>query len=461
MTVTKNNFNELVRVEQVRNIESSQGKALTYASLSDMDNPVATDFKYSDFTQRLSKRAGLLIHENRLEAVLKKPGQHFRHASLGILLIALVLGGLAAGNAVSDLYTLNIYWLLTVLLGFNLISLVLWFVGISFRIQSLSSGLAAQLASWIPFRKKDEETYDSLSSNAWWDCCLSGRIGKWRISVLTHQFWLTYLVAGLILLILLMMAKQYNFVWGTTLLPESSLPKLTEALGRPLESVGMRVPDSEQITSSRMGEGKQTAETRAAWAQFLIGVLFIYGVLPRVILMIFSMMMLKWSEQNFRLDLYLPYYIDLRQRLMARKSVSKVIDADPMAGVKIVDSEQPHETYSLPINAHALGVELDNQIHWPGSISAQLNIIDMQSMEDAVDWVKTLKGSLIIGVAAYRLPDRGIQRMIRELTHATQCEPWLLLLNKNPAVPVNENRELAWFRLAEICEIPAEHVVTH
>ena len=461
MTVTKNNFNEQVRIEQLRNIESIQGKALSYASLSEMDNPAVTDFKYANFTQRLSKRADLLIHENRLEAVLMKPRQHFKYACFGIIFLAVMLGGLAAGNAVSELYTLNIYWLLAVLLGFNLISLFLWFVGISFRIQSLSSGLVAQFASWIPFRKKDSETSESLSSHAWWECCLTGRIGKWRVSILTHQFWLTYLVAGLVLLILLMMAKQYNFVWGTTLLPESSLPRLTEVIGKPLESFGMSVPDSEQITSSRMGKSKQNAETRAAWARFLIGVLLIYGILPRVILLAFSIMMLKWSERNFKLDLYLPYYIDLRQRLMTRKAVSQVIDADPMAGVNSVEVEQPRETYALPINAYALGIELDDQILWPESVSSQLNIIDMQSMEEAAEWVKNLKGSLIIGIAAYRLPDRGIQRMIRDLVHATQCTPWLLLLNKNPAVPVNESRELAWFRLAEICEIPAEHVVTH
>ena len=34
------------------------------------------------------------------------------------------------------------------------------------------------------------------------------------------------------------------------------------------------------------------------------------------------------------------------------------------------------------------------------------------------------------------------------------------LLNKNPAVSVTSSRELAWFRLAQACDIPAEHVIT-
>jgi len=461
MVASKNLFKDLVRVEQLRSIESAHDKTLSYASVADMNNEVTSEFKYGDFTRRLSRRADLLIHDNRLDTAIVKPQQQFKYASWFSLLVAAILGGLAAGNAVSEQYTLNIYWLLVVLLGFNLLSLILWLVGITLKIQSMSSGFVAQLASSIPFRKQSNDTNESLSSHAWWESCLTGRIGKWRISVLTHQFWLSYLAAGLLLLILLMMAKQYNFVWGTTLLPESSLPRLTESLGKPIESIGFQMPDSQQIFSSRIGEGKQKAETRAAWARFLIGVLLIYGLLPRLVLLVFSIMMLRWVERSFKLDLYLPYYIDLRQQLMTRKAAARVIDADPMAGVKPVDIVPPRESLALPVDAYALGVELDDKICWPETVFCQLNLVDMQSMEEALEQVKKLKGALIIGVAVYRLPDRGVQRMIRDLLAVTQSTPWLLLLNKNPVVPVTESRELAWFRLAEACQIPAEHVVTH
>jgi hypothetical protein len=50
--------------------------------------------------------------------------------------------------------------------------------------------------------------------------------------------------------------------------------------------------------------------------------------------------------------------------------------------------------------------------------------------------------------------------MIADLLAVTHCKPWLLLLNKNPAALVTESREMAWFRLAENCQIPAEHVIT-
>lgn len=461
MTVTKNSFADLVRIEQLRRIESVHTKKLSYTSVANVDRYPVTDFKYADFTQRLTRRADLLIRDNGLEAHIAKSPQQFNHASRISLVVAVIFGGVAAGNAVSESDTLNIYWLLAVLLGFNLVALILWVIGISLRLQSLSSGVAAQLVSWASFRKKDtEETIGSLASRAWWDSCLTGTVGKWRVSVLTHKFWLAYLTAGLLLLILLMMAKQYNFIWGTTLLSESSLPRLTEFLSSPLQVIGLETPDSHQISASRMGEGIQNSETRTAWARFLIGALLIYGLLPRLIALTFSVAMLRWAERGFKLDLYLPYYVELRQQLMTRRTTSKVVDADPLAGIEPTQIVQPRQTYLLPAGAHALGIELDDQACWPESLSCQYNIVDMQSLAEAVEYVKKLEGALVIGVAANRLPDRGIQRMIADLLAVTHCTPWLLLLNKNPAVPVVEGREMAWFRLAENCRIPAEHVIT-
>ncbi|MEK7772287.1 MAG: DUF2868 domain-containing protein, partial [Pseudomonadota bacterium] len=258
---------------------------------------------------------------------------------------------------------------------------------------------------------------------------------------------------------LLMLAKQYNFIWGTTLLPDSSLPRLTQILGTPLETMGLKIPDDPQTVASRIGAGKQDAETRGAWANFLIGSLLIYGILPRLLLLSLSLVMQKWSEYRFKLDLYLPYYIELRQRLMARELKAKVIDADPNAGIKPAEVTRPPENVSIPANAQAFGIELDQATLWPESVTCRLNIIDQQSHDEAIALIKNVKGPLLLGVAAHRLPDRGVQRLIKELVDSTAEKPWLILLTK-PSAPVASAREFAWFRLAEACSIPAEHVIT-
>jgi hypothetical protein len=459
MPVNKHTFADLVRIEQLRKIESIKAGELSYEGIKTMPGSVTGDFSYTEFVQRLSARARHLIRDNALEDALQQPHRQFIRARRICLIAAVVLGGLAASQAVSESSTLNIYWLLAVLLGFNMLSLLLWLSGIALNLQSLSSGIVAQLASWLPYRHKQDPAIPSLASHAWWESCLTGTVGKWRISVLTHQFWMTYLSAGLVLLILLMLAKQYNFIWGTTLLPDSTLPGLTQMLGAPLEGLGLKIPDNPQTVASRVGVMKQDAETRTAWATFLIGAVLVYGLLPRLLVLGFSLIMQKWSEHRFKLDLYLPYYIELRQRLMAREVKAEVIDADPQAGMKPAEVERPPENVAIPANAHAFGIELDTATHWPDAVTCRLNIVDEASHDQAMALIKNLNGPLLLGVAAHRLPDRGVQRLIKELVDGCPAKPWLILLSK-PAVPVTSAREFAWFRLAEACGIPAEHVIT-
>lgn len=459
MSVKKYTFADLVRIEQVRRIESAKAEDLSYASIQELSTTTSGDFNYADFIQRLNTRAKRLIQENTLNDALQQPGLQFIRASRICLVLAVILGGLAASQAVSESSTLNIYWLLAVLLGFNMISLLLWISGITLNLQSLSSGIVAQLASWLPYRHKKDPTIASLASQAWWESCLTGEVGKWRISVLTHKFWLTYLIAGMTLLILLMLAKQYNFIWGTTLLPDNSLPRLTQILGTPLEMMGLKIPDDPQTVASRIGMKKQSAETRTAWATFLIGALLVYGIFPRLLAFGLSLVMQKWSERRFRLDLYLPYYIELRQRLTAREVKAEVIDADPYAGIKPVEVTLPPANVVIPSNAQAFGIELDSATHWPESVTCRLNIIDQDSHDEAIALIKNLNSPLLLGVAAHRLPDRGVQRLIKELVDSSNGKPWLILLSK-PSTPVASAREFAWFRLAEACGIPAEHVIT-
>ncbi len=459
MPVKKHSFSDLVRIEQLRKIESEKGEDLTYAGIKNTEGIAYNGFSYLEFIDRLNQRAKHLIQENALDSVLLQPQKQYNQARWICLVIAVLLGGLAASQAVSESVILNIYWLLAVLLGFNTISLLLWICGITFNLQSLSSGIVAQLACWLPYRRKTEPTVASLASLAWWESCLTGLVGKWRISVMTHQFWFVYLVAGLILLILLMLAKQYNFIWGTTLLPDSALPRLTQILGSPLETIGLKIPDDPQTIASRIGNGHQDTGTRTAWANFLIGAVLFYGILPRLLVLGFSLMMLKWSERRFRLDLYLPYYIELRQQLMARATRSEIIDADPNAGIKPAEVVRPPENIAIPVNALAFGIELDAATQWPESINCRMNIVDQDTHDEAIVLMKNFNGPLLLGVAAHRLPDRGVQRLIKDLVDNGRAKPWLILLNK-PSTAVTSSREFSWFRLAESCGIPAEHVIT-
>ncbi|WP_347888888.1 DUF2868 domain-containing protein [Nitrosomonas europaea] len=463
MALKNHDFNDLVRLEQLRHIETGQPQALSYAGIASMEAYPASGFSYAAFLERLLDRAHHLVHDNHLDEVLQQPEKLFIRASRIILLLAAVLGGLAAVNAASESSTLNIYWLLVVLLGFNFLSMLLWCAGILLSVQGLSSGIAAQLACWLPFqlKKRESDSTGTFAARAWWETCLSGRVGRWRISMLTHQFWLVYLLAGMGVLILLMLAKQYDFVWGTTLLPENSLPELTRLLGVPMQHIGLAVPDGQQIAASRIGAGVQDSVIRSAWAEFLVGALIVYGLLPRLILMLLAFFMLKLSEYRYKLDLYLPYYVTLRQSLIAKEFVTSVIDRDPgMAKESLEPITRAKHSRRFPENALVIGVELDSHAIWPEGLVCQENVADQKTFARVSEMLKKSKGALVIGVAAHRLPDRGVQRMVRELATLVSGQIWLILLQSSPAIPVVESRRQAWYRLAQTCAIPAEHILS-
>lgn len=463
MARNNHDFDDLVRLEQLRHIETNQTTTLSYASIATMESLPITGFSYSTFLKRLLNRAQHLIHDNHLDTVLGQPKKLFIRITRIILVLAVILGGVAALNATGDTATLNIYWLLVVLLGFNFLAMLLWGVGITLGIQGLSSGVVAQLARWLPFqlKKKEKDSVVTLATRAWWETCLFGKVGKWRISLLTHQFWLIYLLAGMSTLILLMLAKQYDFVWGTTLLPENSLPELTQFLATPMQFLGLAAPESQQIAASRIGGGVQDAAIRNVWAEFLMGALVIYGVLPRLILALFAFLMLKLAEYRYRLDLYLPYYVMLRQSLLADEYVTSVIDSDP--GVA-EESSAPitHKERSKHVSERRLviGVELDNHIIWPKGMLCQENITDQKTLLRAIEMIKKSRHTLLIGVAAHRLPDRGVQRIIKKLVALAPGQIWLVLLQNSVAIPITEARKQAWFRLAQTSAIPAEHVLS-
>lgn len=463
MASRNHDFNDLVQLEQLRHIETGQPQILSYAGIASMEAYPASGSGYAALLERLLDRAHHLIHDNHLEEILQQPERLFVRAGRIVLLLAALLGGGAAINATGESSTLNIYWLLVVLLGFNFLSMLLWGAGILLNAHGLSSGIAAQLACWLPFqlRKKENDSIGTLAARAWWETCLSGRVGRWRISMLTHQFWLIYLFAGVGVLVLLMLAKQYDFVWGTTLLPENSLPELTRLLGTPMQHIGLVAPDSQQIAASRIGAGVQDAATRNAWAGFLVGALVVYGLLPRLFLLLLAFFMLKLSEYRYKLDLYLPYYVTLRQSLIAREFVTSVIDQDP-GMVK----EQPalmcrgEHTAHFPADALVIGIELDNHAVWPGGMVCQENVADQKAFMRVVEMLKKSRSALLIGVATHRLPDRGVQRMIGELTALVSGQVWLILLQSHPAIPVAESRKQAWYRLAQASGIPAEHILS-
>lgn len=474
--MTISNFDKRLRIEQIRYIET-QGSLVCDADVQTSDPSLPDNFE-----NRLWQRAQCLVQQHDLSLAMGRGAKLSRYAKTVALLLAALLGVLGIMYAVTDSHTINIYWLLLVLLGFNFISMLLWLVGIVLNMEGLTAGALARLTSMLPAyldnkidaSGRTEKSINRQADKAWLACHFRGAVGKWQFSKITHQLWLTYLLAGLVFLILLLMLRQYDFVWGTTLLSDSTFIKLTDVLSAPLQAIGFATPSVDQIQDTRIGalhDGlAQTlsVEHRTHWAQFLLGALICFGIMPRLLFWAWSATMCRYARRRFALDYYLPYYISLRQKLMPLASHGQIIDADTVQPVHSKSSATPLPTepmlHALPAECQWVAVELSDGITWPPvSVSPDKDlgrVTDRESLARIVQRIQLNNTPVIaVAVSSARSPDRGVQRTIASLmAHSEQ--PWLVLLQQPEQLAVSATRLAAWYRLAEACKIPADHVIS-
>jgi len=457
--VSISNFDKRVQIEQIRYIEAKH--TLDYDSME-----LSSDHSlHRDFDDCLSQRAQSLVQHNDLQPILGRAERVSRYTYTLSLTVAAVLGALGTLYAFTGSHTINIYSLLLVLLGFNLLSILLWLAGISLNLQSLRAGVLAKLTSWLPARSHSKHEYGNQADRAWLACHYAGRTGKWQFSKITHELWLVYLLAGFAILVLQLMIRQYDFVWGTTLLSDVAFVKLTDALSAPLQALGLITPTIEQINDTQIGASQiLTAAHRYSWAQFLLGALLLFGIVPRILLWCWSMLMRAYARRHFTLDYYLPYYIHLHQQLMPLASHGEIIDADtsPPAVLQAPDSHPA--THKLPSETQWVSVELGNDISWPPvSISADKDlgqVVDRESLTHILNRLKNNTPAVIaVAVSAIRPPDRGVQRTIDNLM-SDSAQRWLVLLLHHEHESVSSTRLQAWYQLAKACKVPADHVIS-
>ena len=88
--------------------------------------------------------------------------------------------------------------------------------------------------------------------------------------------------AALATLLTVLSTASYRFIWATTLLAPDTFVWLTQAIGWLPGVAGFPPPDAATVLAS---DGVQTlpAAAQVQWSLWLIGVVVVYGVLPRLV----------------------------------------------------------------------------------------------------------------------------------------------------------------------------------
>ncbi|MHC8341593.1 DUF2868 domain-containing protein [Pseudomonas sp. HLT2-19-2] len=378
-----------------------------------------------DLPTRIQRRALWLSERDGLTSALKHWLQGARLALLVLAVLAVASGAGLAFAALGDGQTpVNVFWALGSLLGLNLILLLSWALGLVFAGEH--GATLGRLWLWLSDKLARDAKAAQLAP-ALLLLLQRKKLNRWAIGVLVNGLWLLAMLSALVILLMLMATRRYGFVWETTLLSGDTFVIMTQALGALPALLGFNVPTVEMIRTS--GDAALNIESaRQAWATWLVGVLVVYGVLPRLLLALFCLWRWKTGQAALHLDLNLPGYAQLRERLMPTSERLGISDAAP---------EQLHRVENgvsdLPSDGALLvAIELDDQRSWPPPLPKTVSnagILDSrESRHKLLEQLSRFPAArLAIACDPRRSPDRGSLALIAELARsASATRVWLL-----------------------------------
>ena len=404
-----------------------------------------------DLPSRILRRALWLAERDGLADALKHWLQGAQLALIVMALLAVVSGAGLAFAALGDgLHPVNVFWALGSLLGLNLILLLSWALGLVFAGEHGAS--LGRLWLWLS-EKLARDAKAAQLAPALLLLLQRQKLNRWAIGVLVNGLWLLAMLSALVMLLTLMATRRYGFVWETTLLSADTFVAMTRTLGALPALLGFTIPTVDMIRAS--GDAALNIESaRQAWATWLVGVLVVYGVMPRLLLALFCLWRWKTGQATLRLDLNLPGYAQLRERLMPTSERLGISDAAP---------EHLHRVESGVSNLQSDGallvaIELDDQRPWPPPLPK--NVSDAGILDSRESRHKLLEqlsrfppARLAIACDPRRSPDRGSLALIAELARgASATRVWLL-----PAPPeeaLDAERLGDWHAALQQLELP-------
>jgi hypothetical protein len=404
-----------------------------------------------DLPTRISRRALWLAQRDGLTEALRHWLQGARLALLVLAALAVVSGAGLAFAALGEGQTpVNVFWALGSLLGLNLILLLSWALGLVFAGEH--GATLGRLWLWLS-EKLARDAKAAQLAPALLLLLQRQKLNRWALGVLVNGLWLLAMLSALVIVLMLMATRRYGFVWETTILGGDTFVAMTQALGALPALLGFSVPTVEMIRAS--GDAALNIESaRQAWAAWLVGVLLVYGVLPRVLLALLCLWRWKRGRARLRLDLNLPGYAQLRERLMPTSERLGISDAAPAqlhhveSGVSELQSD----------GALLVAIELDDQRPWPPPLPKTVNdagILDSrESRHKLLEQLSRFPPArLLIACDPRRSPDRGSLALIAELArNASATRVWLL--QAPPGEALDAERLGDWHVALQQLELP-------
>jgi len=369
---------------------------------------------------KVISRAQSLSHSIGLTTTITTLSAAGWFAIFFILIAAVIAGTSMALTALgTGTQPVNIVWALISLLGLNTLSLILWCLALFSP--TASGGRLVQLWPWLT-RKLARGPNMGLAVQAWWSVWRQAHATRWLLSTGTHLIWMTLSVAATLTLLLALSTRQYDFVWETTVLSSEVFVRWIGYLSVIPQWLGFAVPDHEMVRASNSVSQQNAELSRRLWSGLLLGCLLIYGVLPRVLLGLLSVLILK-RHSRLEPDLTSPYYSAVLSRMS-----SFDVQTDAKQPLESILKKGLDRNENDPWNSEHLliAIELDPTDEWPPEgIGAALSFaspVDSREsrQQTLLNTANARPHSLVVACDARHSPDRGTLRLIADLSDCSK-----------------------------------------
>lgn len=399
---------------------------------------------------RIAHRADLLGHRIGLDHELARMRQWSPWVGAGLVLLIVVAGLGLAGSVVggSD-RRINIMAALLSLLGAHLLTLVAWLLGLllPLRAPRASFGwLWMTLTARVAGGRRGQAP---LLMRAFTRLLQQARLLPWALGLASHGIWALSFVVVLGAMLFALAFHRYTLSWETTILEPQFFLQAVQALGRIPAWFGFATPDASAVLAPQPND----AAGQRAWAWWLTGCIAVYGLLPRLLLLLLSAAMWQLRKRDLQPQLEAPYYRQLASRFEALAPAA-IVDADPGATHLPAPPRAAATTDAFVVAAY----ELPPEHPWPpaglpGTAAAVLRVdgsaADRRMLLDTA--ARLRPRALLLACRAAASPDRGTERLLRELlAHCGDCRLWLVP-EVNTSAPPDDAAPARWRRWLADC----------
>ena len=321
-------------------------------------------------------------------------------------------------------------WILGILLA-QLVGVTAWFVSFRYQnsgAQSLFTLIEQGMSRWLSGKHFDFAHWQARA-------VLDQRhaIARWRVGMTVHGAWIA-LSAGMLGTVFMVLAlNRIEPVLESTILNDRFFVFVVNSLGTLPSYLGFPLPSEADIRQALQGIPSDDI-TRSIWGWWIIGVLMVWVLSPRVVLWLTCRSLVRKRETGVKLDLEDTYYSRLRPRLFPPSEKPKIVDPGPDGRSSPPQGgDGKKECKGDPL---VIGLDITDR-PWPPPLPYPVrdggvihDLRDQQRIRERLDLERPAR--LLIACNADVSPDRSALKLIRDYAaRSGTAAVWLIQCRKD------------------------------